>query len=268
MQKNLHQAAQACLLASSVAEKTTLAEQLWRQYQAGELRCEPMALPDVVQAGRPSAPKLVDPTKLPRRKLGSDEGKAALIHAVAHIEFNAINLAVDAAWRFQGLPDDYYRDWLQIASEEAYHFSLLQTRLGQLGYAYGDFPAHNGLWDLAMKTADDPLKRMALVPRVMEARGLDVTPGMSARFAQLGDQATVDILAIILRDEVGHVEAGSRWYKHLCAERGLDAETHYFELLDEYFAGGTRCPLHKEARLQAGFSQSELDRLEALCKKS
>lgn len=268
MQRNLHSAARDCLCASTLGEKLSHARALWADYQAGQLRIEPIELEPLAQAGHPARPELVDPTQLPRRKIGTPEGQATLIHAVAHIEFNAINLAVDAAWRFQGLPDDYYADWLKVASEEAYHFSLLQTRLEQLGYAYGDFPAHNGLWDLAMKTADDPLRRMALVPRVMEARGLDVTPGMSKRFEQIGDQATVDILAIILRDEVGHVEAGSRWFKYLCEQRGLEPEQHYFDLLNDYFKGGIRCPLHKEARRQAGFSERELDQLEELCRKS
>ena len=190
------------------------------------------------------------------------------MHAVAHIEFNAINLACDAIYRFRDLPDAYYADWAEVASEEAYHFSLLQGRLEQLGYNYGDFPAHNGLWELAVKTAGDPLMRMALVPRVMEARGLDVTPGMMERFASIGDQESVAILEIILRDEVGHVEAGSRWFRHLCEQRGLEPEATYFALLEEHLGGAIRCPLHKSARREAGFTESELGRLEALCKKS
>jgi uncharacterized ferritin-like protein (DUF455 family) len=211
---------------------------------------------------------LVSPGRLAQRRIGTPEGQAALIHAVAHIEFIAINLACDAVFRFRDMPDAYYADWVRVAAEEAYHFSLLHTRLGQLGYAYGDFPAHNGLWDLAVRTAHDPLLRMALVPRVMEARGLDVTPGMMERFASIGDQQTVAILQIILRDEVGHVEAGSRWFRYLCEQRGLEPEATYFDLLQEHLAGGIRCPLHKPARLAAGFTESELGRLEALCKKS
>jgi len=268
MSQNLHQAAQQCLLITDLERKLAAATALWQDWQAGRLRPGPIDLPEVSEAGRPARPELVPPGQVAQRKIGTAEGQAALIHAVAHIEFNAINLAVDAAWRFQGLPDAYYGDWLKVAAEEAYHFSLLQERLGQLGYAYGDFPAHNGLWELAQKTSDDPLRRMALVPRVMEARGLDVTPGMMERFARIGDQGMVEILGIILRDEVGHVEAGSRWFRYLCEQRGLDAESHYFELLNDYFKGGIRCPLHKQARREAGFSERELDQLEALCKKS
>ncbi|RMG36745.1 MAG: DUF455 family protein [Gammaproteobacteria bacterium] len=268
MQQNLHAAAQRCLLATDITEKLDLATRLFADWRAGRLCAEPVELPDVVEPGRPARPVLVPPSRVPRRRLGSREGRAALIHAVAHIEFNAINLACDAVWRFQGLPDAYYGDWLQVAAEESRHFALLQARLRKLGHDYGDFPAHDGLWELALQTRDDPLRRMALVPRVMEARGLDVTPGMMERFAQIGDQETVAILGIILEDEIGHVEAGSRWFRHLCEARGLDPEQHYFELLEQAFVGGIRCPLHREARLEAGFSESELDRLEALCKKS
>jgi uncharacterized ferritin-like protein (DUF455 family) len=268
MSQNLHQAAHQCLVCRDLAGKLAQAGALWEDWQAGELQPGPVDLPEVRDAGRPERPELVPPAELPRRKLGTPAGHAALVHAVAHIEFNAINLACDAACRFQGLPAEYYADWLKVAAEEAYHFALLQGRLQQLGFSYGDFPAHNGLWELAQKTGDDPLRRMALVPRVMEARGLDVTPGMMERFAHIGDQQTVDILAIILRDEIGHVQAGSRWFHYLCEQRGLDPEAHYFELLNDCFKDGIRCPLHRQARLEAGFSEQELGRLEALCRKS
>lgn len=266
--RNLFAAARDCLVCPDVAEKCHLAEALYTDWQAGRLLRDPVDLPDVVEAGRPLRPELVAPKDLPRRRLGSAAGKAAMVHAVAHIEFNAINLACDAAFRFRDMPDAYYGDWLMVAKEEAYHFSLLQQRLTELGHAYGDFPAHNGLWDQAIKTAHDPLVRMALVPRVMEARGLDVTPDMMAKFRAAGDGRTADILAIILRDEVGHVAAGTRWFHHLCAARGVEPDATYLRLLEEYFADGLRCPLHIEARRQAGFSENELRQLESLCKKS
>lgn len=268
MTNNLYQAAYDCLMLADPAHKQAAAGTLYRRYQAGELSLEACPVPEVETPGRPPRPVLVPPGEVAHRRIGTPEGHAALIHAVAHIEFNAINLASDAACRFQGLPEDYYADWLQVAAEEAKHFGLLQGRLQELGHTYGDFPAHNGLWELAQKTADDPLRRMALVPRVMEARGLDVTPGMIKRFEQIGDQRTVGILQIILREEVGHVEAGSRWFRYLCEQRGLDPETHYFELLNDYFKGGIRCPLHKKARLQAGFSEAELERLEGMCRRN
>jgi uncharacterized ferritin-like protein (DUF455 family) len=269
MSPNLFLAAERCLRCAEVEPKLALARRLRDDLNAGRLsRAGKAVEPDLLEAGRPPRPALVAPAKLAHRRIGTPEGQAALVHAVAHIEFNAINLACDAVYRFRDLPDAYYADWVQVAAEEAHHFSLLQTRLGQLGYAYGDFPAHNGLWELALETAGDSLLRMALVPRVMEARGLDVTPGMMERFASIGDKQTVAILEIILRDEIGHVEAGSRWFRHLCKERGLDPEATYFALLEEHFAGGIRCPLHKPARREAGFTESELGRLEALCKKS
>lgn len=265
MSTNVHQAAHTCLLCTDVADKVTLAHQLWRDWQAGQLIvCDrPLALgPD---AGRPDRPVLVAPNQLVRRRLRSRTGRAALIHAVAHIEFNAINLACDAASRFQGLPAAYYADWIRVAAEEAKHFALLQARLQALGYTYGYFPAHNGLWELAQQTADDFVQRMALVPRVMEARGLDVTPGMMARFRQIGDMATAEVLATILQDEIGHVAIGTRWFQYACAQRGLEPEAHYLHLLSTQFRYLVRGPLHTEARLAAGFSPHEIARLNQLC---
>lgn len=188
-----------------------------------------------------------------------------MIHAIGHIEFNAINLALDAVYRYRDLPAEYYADWIQVAAEEVYHFTLIRERLRQLGYDYGDFPAHTGLWDLARKTADDLLHRMALVPRMMEARGLDVTPGIMRKFRQIDDQQTVEILEIILRDEIGHVQAGSRWFNYVCQQRGVEPESTFLQLLTDYTGGRMNCPLHIQARLQAGFSESELQELEKLC---
>lgn len=207
--------------------------------------------------GRPERPLLIAPRDVPRRGLGSEAGRAALIHAVAHIEFNAINLALDACWRFREMPAAYYRDWLSVAQDEARHFTLLSARLAQLGVAYGDLPAHNGLWEAAEKTAHDVLVRMALVPRVLEARGLDVTPGMIARLQEVGDAETVAILEIILRDEVGHVAVGTRWFVHVCAQRGLQARSTFRQLLGEHRVR-LRPPLNHAARHQAGFIADEL----------
>lgn len=214
--------------------------------------------------GRPDRPELVPPRDLVQRKLTTDDGRAALIHAVAHIEFNAINLGLDAVYRFRDMPDDFYRDWLQVAAEEAKHFSMLRARLQKLGYDYGDFPAHNGLWESACATDHDPMIRMALVPRVLEARGLDVTPGMLQRLESVGDHETVAILHVILEEEIGHVAIGSHWFKHLCAERGLDPEPTFRELLQDYMKGRIKGPFNVDARLAAGFSQAELDALEQL----
>jgi uncharacterized ferritin-like protein (DUF455 family) len=211
--------------------------------------------------GRPARPRLVDPAALPRRTPFTTTGRAALLHAVAHIEFNAINLALDAAWRFAGMPPAYYADWLQVAAEEALHFSLLDAHLATLGHAYGDFDAHDGLWTLCERTAGDLLARMALVPRTLEARGLDATPPMQARLARAGDARAVEILGIILRDEVGHVAIGNRWYRWLCARDGLDPVAHDAVLAERYKAPRLKGPFNLEARIAAGFTQVEVDAL-------
>ncbi len=207
--------------------------------------------------GRPDRPQLVHPRSVPTRGLGSPSGRAALAHAVAHIEFNAINLALDAACRFDGMPAAFYRDWLSVAGDEARHFQMLSRRLSELGYAYGDFPAHNGLWEAAEKTAHDVMVRMALVPRVLEARGLDVTPGMIRRLQEVGDDATVDVLRVILDEEVRHVAIGTHWFRYLCAQRGLEPVETFRALLNDY-GMQLRPPYNREARMAAGFLDSEL----------
>ena len=208
--------------------------------------------------GRPLRPLLVPPLMVPRRSMASVEGRAVLLHALAHIEFNAINLALDALWRFDGMPAAYYTDWLQVAAEEALHFSLLCAHLRTQGFAYGDFAAHDSLWELAEKTQHDVLARIALVPRTMEARGLDASPPMRAKLAQAGDHAAAAILDIILRDEISHVAVGNRWYGWLCAERGLDPLATYAELAATFRAPTLRGPFNLAARRAAGFSEAEL----------
>ncbi|MFV1997675.1 MAG: ferritin-like domain-containing protein [Acidiferrobacterales bacterium] len=263
--KHLFQAAGACLLAGDVDEKIHLTKEVARQWREGKLSLQlEDAGKEVDNPGRPTSPKLVLPRELPLRKLTSEAGRAAFLHALAHIEFNAINLAWDAVHRFRGLPTDYYSDWVKVADEEARHFGLLRDRLRTLGHDYGDLPAHNGLWIMAQKTAFDPLVRMALVPRVLEARGLDVTPGMMQRLQDIGDFKSADVLKIILRDEVGHVEIGSRWFRYLCEQRGLQSDKTYKELLQEYMAGKLRPPFNDEARRAAGFSDEELTYLHQL----
>lgn len=257
--KHLFQAARACLLAGDVEEKLQLTIEAARQWRDGVLFLQQQdEVERIDNPGRPARPGLVPLRELPIRKLTSEEGRAAFLHALAHIEFNAINLAWDAVHRFRGLPTDYYSDWVRVAGEEACHFGLLRNRLRTLDYDYGDFPAHNGLWVMAQKTAFDPMVRMALVPRVLEARGLDVTPGMVQRLRGVGDCKSADVLEIILRDEVGHVEIGSRWFRYFCGQRGLDSDSTYKELLQKYVAGKLRQPFNDEARKAAGFSENEL----------
>lgn len=224
---------------------------------AGAALLAPAATP-----GRPPLPELVAPTEVPRRSMRTEEGRAAMIHALAHIEFNAINLALDAVWRFAGMPRAYYADWLQVAAEEAQHFSLLVAHLLAMGHAYGDFKAHNSLWDMAEKTSGDILARMALVPRTMEARGLDATPPLRAKLAQAGDMEAARILDIILADEIGHVLIGNRWYAWACQAQGLEPVATYAALAEKYKAPLLRGPFNLEARRAAGFSENELNALQ------
>ncbi len=208
--------------------------------------------------GIPLKPQLVPPLQLPKRSMRTVEGRATLIHALAHIEFNAINLALDAIWRFDNMPDNYYRDWLKVASEEAYHFSLLNAHLQTFGYTYGDFAGHNSLWDMVDRTKNDVLARMALVPRTMEARGLDASPSLRNKFAQVGDKAMAEILNIILRDEIGHVAIGNVWFNWLCTQRKLEPIATFAALCVEYSAPKLKPPFNLEARRKAGFSEEEL----------
>jgi uncharacterized ferritin-like protein (DUF455 family) len=211
--------------------------------------------------GRPQQPALIRPMEVPHRSPFTPEGLAALLHAVAHIEFNAINLALDAAWRFADMPEDFYRDWLRVADEEATHFGLLRDHLQSLGHDYGDFPAHDGLWEMCVKTQDDVTARMALVPRTLEARGLDATPLIQARLRKVGTAAAlraVEILDIILRDEIGHVAVGNRWYGWLCAQQGLEPLAHYRVLARQHAAPRLKPPFNDSARRAAGFTETEL----------
>lgn len=218
---------------------------------------------EIPMPGYPDRLRLVDPREVPRRSLGTVEGRACFLHAIAHIEFNAINLALDAVYRFGGLPDAYYRDWLEVARDEARHYAMLEDRLDELGYRYGDFPAHNGLWDVACRTVDDLVSRMAMVPCVMEARGLDVTPGMIRRFRGVGDDRSAGLLETILEEEERHVAIGVYWYRWACRERGLDPVPTFFTLLETYLPHRLSGPLNIDRRRAAGFDDAWLRQLEA-----
>lgn len=216
----LRQSALSILEMTDSRQKVTQTCALFEQQQAGlvELNLH-QQLTEQTGAqipGRPARPEMVDPLMVKRRTMRTPEGRATLLHALCHIEFNAINLALDAIWRFSDMPADYYTDWLKVAAEEALHFTLLSGHLTTLGYAYGDFPGHNTLWEMVAKTKDDVLARMALVPRTMEARGLDAIPSVRNKLAQVGDDAAVAIIDIIMRDEIGHVAIGNRWFGYLC----------------------------------------------------
>ncbi len=262
---SLFSGALQCLRCEEPVLKCQWTEESCAALDRGELHLVPEEPPvPVDKPGRPARPLLVAPRDLPQRKLGSREGRATLLHALAHIEFNAINLAWDAVYRFREMPAAYYTDWAGVAREEALHFRLLCECLQDLGYVYGDFAAHDGLWEMACKTAHDPLVRMALVPRALEARGLDVTPAILQRLRKTGDARAVNALEIILRDEIGHVEIGTRWFRYLCEQRDLPADATFVQLLQEYLHGQVKRPFHYEARKQAGFSELEMQHLEEM----
>lgn len=263
--ESLFTVAAHCLTACEIEEKLRLTQQVAQAWRDGLLSLESKDKPAPIgEPGHPARPTLVLPDAVPKRGLGTKAGLSALVHAMAHIEFNAINLAWDAVYRFRDLPAQFYSDWVQVAHEEAYHFQLLRQRLNELGTDYGEFMAHNGLWDMAKRTALDPMVRMALVPRVLEARGLDVTPGIIKRLRHVGDEKTVAVLEVILHDEIGHVAIGSHWFKYFCQQRGLESEQTFRELLSQYFTKQMCGPFDYAARQKAGFTVAELKALECM----
>jgi len=256
------QLAYQCLLAKSPEEKVYLTKALRRDWLDGELEIDHrLPVTDDCVAGWPDKPALVAFHRLPKRSAGSAKGHASMMHAFAHIEFNAINIAWDAVYRFSDMPDQFYDDWSRIADEEAYHFTLIRDYLITLGYEYGSFDAHGGLWEMVTQTRHDVLVRMALVPRVLEARGLDVTPDIINKFKHHGHHRAADILAIILRDEIGHVEVGSRWFRYLCDQRGINAHDTFVHLIEQYALDKIRLPFNDLARMKAGFSEQEMEYL-------
>lgn len=263
MADDLYHCLEQALLEADVDSKCVAVKQLNRAWRTDSLSRKAGSNPlPMDEPGRPDRPLLVDPRRLRRRSTATGPGRILLLHAIAHIEFCAINIALDAVYRFRDMPDRYVTDWLRIAEEEAKHFELLDHCLRQRGSYYGEFEAHNGLWDMVCKTRHDIVHRMALVPRVMEARGLDVTPGMIQRFEQVGDQQAADILKIIYEEEIGHVNTGSYWFRASCMRRGLDANTTFGRLVDDYFKDKLRGPFNWPARLKAGFQEEELKALE------
>jgi uncharacterized ferritin-like protein (DUF455 family) len=266
----LREAALAILANTDVQSKVGQLAKLFNEYQAEQIALNlshSFDSQDLYLPGRPIKPDLVAPKFVPKRKMDTVEGRAILWHSLAHIEFNAMNLALDAIWRFPNMPSDYYEDWLRVAKEEAYHFSLINAHLQSFGFRYGDFPAHNSLWEMVERTTDSVIARMALVPRTMEARGLDAVPEIRDRFQQIKDERAVEILEIILHDEIGHVLIGNRWFNFLCANDGLSPVVTYRELAEKYHAPTLRGPFNFDAREQAGFSSEELSLLESLSEK-
>lgn len=247
------------------SKKSELGVRVAELWHSGELSLD---VSDDAEAlpvpGRPESPELLSPHKMPKRSMNSDKGRIVLIHAVAHIEFNAINLAWDAVYRFRNMPKAYYDDWISVGLDEARHFKMLEGYLEKRGSYYGEYPAHNGLWDMAVKTDHDVLVRMALVPRVLEARGLDVTPGMLKKLQGAGDKEAIEHLNIILEEEINHVRIGTRWYHYCCEQRGLPKRETFVQLVEEMMQGKLKGPFNLDARLLAGFDEDELEYLEEM----
>lgn len=253
----------ACLELLALADPVAKARAVAALDRQGAVDCvrvfvEPSGVP-----GRSERPPLLPHTQIKPGSLATPRGHAALVHSIVHIERNAIDLALDICWRFAGLPEAFYSDWLQVAFEEAYHFTLLREHLLALGYDYGDFPAHDGLWEMAERTKGDLLARVALVPRTLEARGLDASPAVKTKLVSIGDHRAGEILDIILRDEIGHVATGNRWYAWVCAQRGLEPVSTYAELTVKYQAPKLKKPFNLDARRAAGFSDAELSALQS-----
>lgn len=259
---NIFSLAHQCLEESDLIKKILLSNQAVKKITNDEVNFESYSVDvELIMPGRPEKPILITPKDVPKRNIQTLEGKAAMIHSFAHIEFNAINLVWDLICRFQNMPKEFYFDWTQVASEETKHFSLLRDHLNNLGYDYGDFPAHDGLWTIAEQTKDDILLRLAVVPRIMEARGLDVTPNLIERFRHIKDDKTVSILELILEEEIGHVNFGTKWYRYLCKKMGYKPEEKFKQISNEYGPKAKTKIINRKARLLAGFSQSELDYL-------
>jgi len=251
----------AVLAAGNPAEKVAAADRLAADWAQNRDIGQPAKhIPDT--PARPANLRLVPPADVKRRRLGSRQGRGALMHAVAHIEFNAIDLAADMIARFGHHPDistvdraDFIGDWISVCHDEARHFGLINTRLADLGLSYGDLPAHNGLWEAAVSTKDNFAARLAIAPMVLEARGLDVTPAMIEKLNKVDDTDSANILKIIYNDEIGHVAIGARWFQNLARQKDRNAESWFHELVTAFFAGKLKPPFNVQARTLAGLTE-------------
>ncbi len=226
----------------------------WHHHQLS--LASPLDPPVPLRPGRPAKPELVAPKNVQKRSLNTEHGRIALLHALAHIELNAIDLALDIVARFAAarLPASFFNGWMQVAFEEAKHFDLLRNRLAELGASYGDLPAHDGLWQAATDTSNDLNARLAIVPLVLEARGLDITPSLMAKMTQAGDTASAAILDIIYTDEKKHVAIGAKWFRFLCAREKIDPVLRFQQLVRSNFRGQVKPPFNTRARAAAGMT--------------
>lgn len=257
----VRQQAAALLGEADAWRKTSGVLRLYRLAQKN-LALDPAAKVTPLAPAYPQSLQLAAPTAMPKRSLFTAQGKINLLHSLAHIELNAVHIALDAVARFSGLPTQFYADWLSVARDEAYHFRLLEKRLRSLGSHYGSQSAHQGLWDITQATAYSPLARMALVPRVLEARGLDAAPAMITKLNEVGDTRSAAIVSIILRDEVGHVAIGNQWYYRLCAAQNLEPIAEFKRLAALHRAPQLKPPFNTAARAKAGFSAAEMQQFQ------
>lgn len=261
--ENIFTLAEMCLHSANVPQKLEITHHARKLFKSKQLSFDSSApVLSISHTRFPEKPVLLSPRDMPRRRLNSPTGKVAFFHALAHIEFVAIYLAWDMLYRFRSLPEQFYQDWLKVADEEALHFDLIRQHLLAMDADYGDLAAHRGLWDHAEDTQGDVLARLALVPRCMEARGLDITPHMIKKFAQQGDTNSAELLARILEDEIGHVKIGSYWFKYICDEQGIEYQAKYKQLIEKFYIGKPKGPFNRELRIIAGFSNAEIDWLE------
>jgi uncharacterized ferritin-like protein (DUF455 family) len=261
--RDIRHACVGILETGNTGSKAALAREVAAGWRAGRFEftaSEPLA-PD--RPARPPRPQLVSPGGVPRRRLNSIQGRFALLHALAHIEFNAIDLAFDMVARFSAVSDlwpeerhAFISDWIAVGDDEARHFMMIESRLVELGGRYGDLPAHDGLWNAAMETSDDLLARLAIAPMVLEARGLDVTPGMAQRLRSVGDETSAAHLDVIYQDEIAHVAAGTRWFEHICRRRGETPQEKFHQLVRDRFRGSLKPPFNVKARASAGLSEN------------
>lgn len=250
---DISEAASAVLNTGKASEKAAIARQVAAQWRDGNILFA-FSMSPPARPARPSVPQLLPPSDMPRRRKGGNEGnRRALLHAIAHIELNAIDLAFDIVARFGNImPRSFTDDWISVGDDEARHFTLLNGRLKANQSFYGDLPAHDGLWQSSMDTADNLAARLAVVPMVLEARGLDVTPAMITQFENAGDTVSAEVLQTIYTDEIGHVATGSRWFKFLADKVGREAESWFQELVSKYFHGFLKPPFNTAARNRAG----------------
>lgn len=260
--ESLYPNIEAAILETTIQEKCQLASALHNNFDNYLVEPEHTPAKQITTPGMPDSINLVAPKSLKKRGMQSQAGRNTLMHAIAHIEFNAINLALDAAYRFRDMPNEFTHDWLKVAADEARHFQLIQNYLLDNDSCYGEMPAHNGLWEMAVDTAHDTTARMALVPRVLEARGLDVTPTMIKRLNSVGDSQAVAILNTIYEDEIEHVAIGSKWFHYQCQQQNLEPRQTFIELVKTYLHGELKGPFNVSARLLAGFDEQELQNLE------